>query len=125
MRKIICLFMVFTLVISCQSNDEPMNSEPIIVTLTAIVSGTLNDNPTISYRDETGAVKSEALTVGTWNKTLTVGKEFNLLLKISGSINGTIQLKASAIGADVSYNDVRNLSTNVDTVLDLEISSTL
>lgn len=117
--------MVFTLVISCQSNDEPMNSEPIIVTLTAIVSGTLNDNPTINYRDETGAVKSEALTVGTWNKTLTVGKEFNLLLKISGSINGTIQLKASAIGADVSYNDVRNLSTNVDTVLDLEISSTL
>ncbi|WP_157821968.1 hypothetical protein [Tenacibaculum sp. Bg11-29] len=102
-----------------------MNSEPIIVTLTAIVSGTLNDNPTISYRDETGAVKSETLTVGAWNKTLTVGKEFNLLLKISGSINGIIQLKASATGAGVSYNDVRNLSTNVDTVLDLEISSTL
>ena len=123
MKKFVYLLLIFTVLISCSKKDDSID-EPIKVTLSSTVTGTLNP-ATIEYKDETGTLKSETLPVGQWNKTFTVSNGFNLLVKAQGTINGSIELKATATGNGVSYNVNKNSSSNYDTNFELEISTKL
>lgn len=124
MNKSIYLLLILTVLTSC-SNDDSTTSDVVAITLSAVVTGTLSDSPTIEYRDAVGVLKSENLEVGTWTKTFNVTKGFKLFVKASGTINGGIELKALAIGNGLNFEDTKNSKTNTDTVFEVEISSTL
>lgn len=127
MKKVVFILLVVLTLSSCENDDDNNNDSPspISVTLTSTVTGTLSDSPTIEYRDSSGDLVTETLTTGTWEKTLSVSSGFNLLLKATGTIDGEIELKASATGDGVSYNNSINSGNNVGLPFELEISTML
>ena len=123
MKKLIYLLLTFTVLISCNKDDDN-NTETITVTLSTAVTGTLN-SATIQYNDETGTLKTETLPVGEWNKTFTVSNGYNLFVKAEGTLNGSIQLNTTATGNSISFNEVINKAFNIDTDFEIETSTTL
>lgn len=126
MKKLALILISLAVLTSC-SNDDDATPEaiPVTVTLKAVVSGALNNSPVIQYRDASGDLKSETLTVGTWEKSLNVTSGYNLFLKTTGTINGSVEITASAEGEGISFDDSKSSTANVDMDFELEISKTL
>lgn len=126
MKKLALILISLAVLTSC-SNDDDATPEaiPVTVTLKAVVSGALNNSPVIQYRDASGDLKSETLTVGTWEKSLNVTSGYNLFLKTTGTINGSIEITASAEGEGISFDDSKSSTANVNMDFELEISKTL
>ncbi|MGY3792301.1 hypothetical protein [Aquimarina sp. 433] len=126
MKKLALILISLAVLTSC-SNDDDTTPEaiPVTVTLKAVVSGALNNSPVIQYRDASGDLKSETLTVGTWEKSLNVTSGYNLFLKTTGTINGSVEITASAEGEGISFDDSKSSTANVDVDFELEISKTL
>lgn len=125
MKNIFYTFLFLLVLVSCGNDDDSRDAGPINVTLTAVVSGTLSNSPKIEYRNASGILTSETLNTGTWNKTFAVTGGFNLFVKATGTINGNLELKASAIGNEINFDDVRNINLIPESDFDVEISTTL
>ncbi|WP_062052900.1 hypothetical protein [Aquimarina longa] len=107
------------------SNNNGNNNKSINVVLSAVVTGTLSNSPKIQYRNASGKLQSETLTVGNWSKNFTVQKGFQLFVKATGTINGNIELKANASGSGISFENNKNSNTSTDTDFNLETSTNL
>ncbi len=122
MKLIIYAFLILATCMSCNNDDD---IESIEVTLTTSVSGTASDSSIIEYRDASGTIQSISLPEGDWTKKFTVTEGFDLYVKTIGTIKGSIRLNASAEGNEISFNDVKTLSSNINSVFEFEITTSL
>lgn len=126
MKKLALILISLAALSSCSHDDDATpEAIPVTVILKAVVSGTPNNSPVIKYRDASGNLKSEILAVGTWEKSLNVTSEYDLFLKTTGTINGSVEITASVEGERISFDDSKSSTANVDMDFELEISRAL